>query len=138
MYLAQHNVPALHCLLEQSLKWHMSAAKTLALFEQAVQGTYSPHGRFMDKDIDVAFLLKAFGGSKLLYAFQKHCSFASESTIQHHLNGPEILAAIGKITADYIDANIQASLSSSIKPPPPDPRFGNIIMVNNVTLEEHI
>ncbi|KAL0062604.1 hypothetical protein AAF712_010538 [Marasmius tenuissimus] len=134
MYLSTHDVPGLRRILVSSL--NSSPERVLDLLQRAVTGEFSARGNFTRQDIDMAFLVKAFGGSKLLYVFQKLTGFASPSTVRRHLSGPELAATTGEINSQYLDNNISSALSPNVKPPPPNAQLGNILMADNVAVEE--
>ncbi|KAK1222496.1 hypothetical protein PQX77_014651 [Marasmius sp. AFHP31] len=108
----------------------------LMLFEQAFKGQYSLHENFTEQDVDMAFLVKAFSGSKLLYVFQKLTGFTSALTVWQHLEGPDLSATSGRIDLAYLKANIKSALSPTVEPPPPNPKSGNILMADDVAMEE--
>ncbi|KAJ7766390.1 hypothetical protein DFH07DRAFT_769929 [Mycena maculata] len=139
MLLASNDVAGLRCILTVALRQGASAHTIFSLLEQCLSGRYSPRGGFNDQDYDISFLVKAIGGPKLLYAFQKSHGLASLSTVRRHQKIPCLLASIGIPSHTEIDSNIAALFDSSIKPAPErlgtQALPGNIAMFDGVALE---
>ena len=64
--------------------------------QQAIDGVYSPHGGFNQRDLDLAFLVQSIAGPRLLYALQKSHGFASTTTIQ-----PTVVAMASYARSDH-------------------------------------
>ena len=71
MLLGKHDVPGLRHLIAAALRRGISAHHLVLHLQQAINGVYRPHSRFNERDFDIAFLVKAIGGPRLLYALQK-------------------------------------------------------------------
>ena len=95
MMLSLNDVAGLHCLLSAAHRRGASPAKICSLLEHAVAGLYRPRGGFVKCDLDIAFLVKAIGGPRLLYTLGKSHGLASWRTVKHHLKIPKLIPSIG-------------------------------------------
>ncbi|KAF8055441.1 hypothetical protein FPV67DRAFT_1435919 [Lyophyllum atratum] len=143
MMLANNDFPSLQRLLSVALRRGASADSIIQKLQLSLDGLYSPRGGYTDRDLDIAFIAKALGGQRLLYALQKAKGLPSERTVRRRCPVPKLLASIGIPSSSEIDANINAFLNPTIFPPPPSyttPRNlqaipGNILMFDGVALE---
>ncbi len=62
MLLAIKDVKWAGCLLTVALAKGSSPCAVMACLECATVGLYSPHGKFSDCDLDIAYVAKALGG----------------------------------------------------------------------------
>lgn len=112
----------------------------IAQLERAVAGVYTPRGKFGAEDLDVAFLAKAFGGSRLLYALSQAHGFASMSTIARSKVAPRIFPSISIPTAHEVSRNIDAVFNPNVKPSPTPGATGElpgvVLMTDGVAQEE--
>ena len=139
MLLGKHDVPGLRRLIAAALHRGISAHHLVLRLQQAIDGVYRSHGRFNEWDFDIAFLVKAIGGPRLLYALQKSYGFASTMTVQRSTKVPRLLPSIGIPSADEMCANMTAFLDPSVKPPPPPSPSGilpgNTLMFDGIAIE---
>ena len=70
MLIATKDIPGLCRLISAALRCGSSAERIVELIQKAIAGIYVPQG-FSNRDLDIAFLVKAIGGPRLLYALQK-------------------------------------------------------------------
>ncbi|THH13601.1 hypothetical protein EW146_g6638 [Bondarzewia mesenterica] len=138
--LSRNDIAGLRRLLTVVLRRGTSLQKVLNQLERAIAGIYSPRGHFSNRDLDVAFLAKALGGPRLLYALHKSHRFASLSTVQQNVKIPHLLSSVSIPSRKEINANITAFLHPDVKPPPPSPSSGILpgleVMIDGVALEE--
>ena len=102
MMLSSHDVAGLRRLLAAAHRRGASPAKICSLLDRAISGLYYPHGRFIKRDLDIALLVKAIGGPRLLYALGKSHGLASWRTVKCHLKIPKLLPSVGIPSADEI------------------------------------
>ncbi|KAJ7772154.1 hypothetical protein B0H14DRAFT_2402165 [Mycena olivaceomarginata] len=110
----------------------------LHILQRALAGLYRPRGGFNKRELDISFLAKALGGSKL-YALQKSQGLASVSTVHRHQAIPQLVPSIGVPSKEEIDENISSFFNPEIKPPASYPGCsslpGNILMFDGVALD---
>ncbi|KAF6742437.1 hypothetical protein DFP72DRAFT_1022411 [Ephemerocybe angulata] len=138
MLLSKGDIPGLRRLLAASLKRGASPAVVLNLLERSLKGLHKARGGFSDRDMDIAFLTKAIGGPRLLYALQQAFGVASRSTLSRGRKIPILVPSIGRPTADEVNANISAFCDPAVNPPHPTKKgalVGNTLMFDGVTLE---
>ena len=85
MLIASQEVAGLRRLLAAALRQGCSAQAIISLIQRSIDGLYTPRGGFSNRDLDIAFLVKAIGGPRLLYSLQKSHGLASETTIRRNL-----------------------------------------------------
>ncbi|TFK17327.1 hypothetical protein FA15DRAFT_605329 [Coprinopsis marcescibilis] len=111
----------------------------LNLLERALKGLHRARGGFSSRDLDIAFLAKALGGPKLLYALQKAFGLASRTTLRQAKKIPVLVPSIGRPTPGKINANISAFCDPEIKPvrqaSAAGTLTGNTLMFDGVALE---
>ncbi|KAJ7240291.1 hypothetical protein C8J57DRAFT_1478255 [Mycena rebaudengoi] len=135
MLLATNDVPGLRRMLTTLTKRGASPHAIGFTLDRAIAGLFSARGGFTPRDMDIAFLSKAIGGPRLLYALQKSHGFASLSTVKRHKKIPKLVASIGVPTRTDIWANISSFLDPEIKPAPTNPGAGNVLMFDGIALE---
>ncbi|KAJ7273135.1 hypothetical protein C8J57DRAFT_1063442 [Mycena rebaudengoi] len=140
--IASEEFAGLRRILEQLLSRGATPKMILAVLERALRRAYCVRGGFNLRELDVAFLVKAVGGPKLLYALQKSLGLASLSTVRRIRQVPKLVASIGTPTKEEIHSNIAAFFHPDIKPPPVFPGCselpGNILMFDGVALETRL
>ena len=82
MLLRTNDIPGLRRLMAAALHRGISAHGLVSHLEQAIEGVYSPHGRYNQKDYHLAFLEQAIAGPRLLYSLNNSHGFASTMTVQ--------------------------------------------------------
>ncbi len=117
MLLASHDVKCLRRLLAVQLRRGAIPSVLIAQVEKSIDGLYMPKGRFEDRDLDVAYLAKALGGPRLLYALSQSHGFASVSTVHRHFDPPQLVPCITRPTAEEISKNITAMCDPKCRPP---------------------
>jgi hypothetical protein len=139
MMLSSNDVAGLRRLLGAAHRRGASPAKICSLLERAVAGLYRPRGGFIKRDFDIAFLVKAIGGPRLLYALGKSHGLASWRTVNRHIKIPKLIPSVGIPSADEINHNISSFFDPGVKPPldcPPSAYLpGNVMMFDGIALE---
>jgi len=138
MLIASNDIAGLRRLISAALRGGVSAEVIVDRIQKSIDGLYSPRGGFSERDLDIAFLVKAIGGPRLLYALQKSHGLASESTIRRHRKIPRLLAAVSTPSKSENDHNMTTFLDPTIKSPPPLVNGiipGNVVMFDGVALE---
>jgi hypothetical protein len=139
MMLGSNDVAGLRRVLGAAHRRGASPAKICALLERAIDGVYKPQGGFSKRDLDIAFLVKAIGGPRLLYALGKSHGLASWRTVNRHLKIPKLLPSVGVPSADEISHNISSFYSPDVRPPLEHPPSGILpgvsLMFDGVALE---
>jgi hypothetical protein len=140
LLFSSHDFPGARRLLESILSRTQNPETVHEMLLSAASGTFAPRGRFSQRDIDMAFLVKSLGGPMLLYAMQKGAGFASTSTVQREANVPQVLASCGIPSTAEVHTNISEQLSSSVRPPCARPSTwcalpGNTLMFDDVSVD---
>ncbi|KAK7015571.1 hypothetical protein VNI00_019065 [Paramarasmius palmivorus] len=139
--LAKNDVVALRRLLAVALRRGASVHAILSRINDSLNGLYSVKGGYTKRDLDKAFLAKALGGSRLLYALTKSEGYASSETLRRHFKSPKLRPSLSTPTREEIDININKFFDPSLK----SPKFtvsercpslpGNILMFDGIALE---
>jgi hypothetical protein len=134
MKIASNDVPGVSRILEVSLNRGESARALLERLEDAITRVYRPSGHWTPREYDIAFLAKALGGPRLLYALQQAKHFPSLSTLRRRKKLPQLVVSADLPTDDEINANITTMLGA--RPPPSKPSVGQTLMIDGIALEE--
>jgi len=139
MLLSSNDVASVRRLLAAALRQGASAQTICTILTRAISGLYVPRGGFVQRDLDIALLVKSIGGPRLLYALQRSHGIASWRTVGRNTKIPRLLPSVAAPTSDEIMANITAFFDPSVKPhPTPTPAghlSGNIAMLDGIALE---
>lgn len=138
MMLSQHKLAGVSTLLAICLRNGDSALAIQKKLEAAISGAYTPHSGWTDREFDIAFLVKALGGARLLYVLQKAEGYPSNTTVKKRRLIPEILVSAGIPSKTEIDQNISSFLGNRGRFPPSlkDLLRGQCIMIDGLSLEE--
>ncbi|KAI0753375.1 hypothetical protein C8Q80DRAFT_1096770 [Daedaleopsis nitida] len=144
MLLATNDVKRLRELLAVALRKGASPRTLISQIERSLAGLYNLRGGFNQRELDVAFLAKALGGPRLLFALVQSHGFPSASTLSRNVNVPRLRACIGRPTAGEVNTNISALFDPQLKTPmlirSPDPISdavaGLVMMIDGIALEE--
>jgi hypothetical protein len=140
LLLSQNKVAGVSRILSVALRNGSSAISICARLQAAINGTYSPLGNWTPHNFDVAFLVKALGGPRLLYVLlQKEEGYPSLATlrVRNRKKIPEITISTGRPGKPEFDANIHAFLGAKTgRKPPQNLHVGQILMMDGVALEE--
>ena len=137
LLLAQNKIAGVSRILSVALRKGSNVISICARLQAAINGTYSPVSGWTQHDFDVAFLVKALGGPRLLYVLQKEEGYPSLSTLRRHKKIPEITISTDRPSKPEFEANIHAFLGTETgRKPPPNIHVGQILMMDGVALEE--
>lgn len=106
--LANNDVKRLHHLLSVALRSGASPNALIGQIERAITGIYSDRTQFDDRDIDIAFLVRALGGPCLLFALSKSHGLASVLTAARNQKIAELVPSIGAPSHSDAKANFAA------------------------------
>ena len=130
--LSQNKIAGVSRLLAVALHSGESPEVIILRLQQAISGTYTPQSGWTDKDYDVAFLVKAIGGPRLLYALQHAEGYPSATSLRRCKPIPDNAVSPGIPHATEIDMNIQAFLGPKL---PPKIKKQTVV-IDGVALEE--
>ena len=108
-------------ILEVALRHGASIRAIIETIERAIHEAYRPRGGYTTRELDIAFLVKALGGPKLLYVLQKSYGFPSLTTLRRHQPIPQLRLSLSTPCIDDINSNIDAFLDPSLTPNPTSP-----------------
>ncbi|KAG5633966.1 hypothetical protein H0H81_004150, partial [Sphagnurus paluster] len=133
--IAQNRISGVSRIISTALHDGASAEAICRKLDDAIEGCYAPR-KWSQREIDIAFLVKAHGGPRLLYALQKAEGYPSRRTLHRQKIIPELKISIGVPSEDEMKANIIAFLGELGRKPPIFPEIGQILMIDGVALEE--
>ena len=136
MLLSQNKIAGVSRLLAASLRMRVSPETIGMQLQLAISGSYSPHSGWSDREYDIAFLVKAIGGPRLLYAMQQVEGYPSLSTLRRRKPIPELVVSPGIPNAMEMKSNISSFLGVKERPPPKSKMVGQVVVVDGVALEE--
>jgi hypothetical protein len=141
MLLAKHDVRGLRRLLSAAIRKGVSSKTIISRLQNSINGLYTPHGGFSNRDYDLAFLSKALGGPRLLQALQKAHGYPAVSTIKENHKIPQLLSSLSIPSKAEIAANIDAFFDPEVRPLTKHTLLsgnlpGMVIMVDGIALEE--
>jgi hypothetical protein len=139
--MSSKDVPGLRHLIAQLLKRDASPKLIITQLERAIWGEFTPRGEFNESNLDMAFLAKALGGPRLLYALTKSHSLPSARSVFRNCRVPTLQPSLSKPTAEDVDHNISAFLDTSVRPPPTKLGAelpGMMAMVDNLAITKKI
>ncbi|KAI0043508.1 hypothetical protein FA95DRAFT_1681862, partial [Auriscalpium vulgare] len=113
--LANHQIPSLNRLLSVALRRGAGTKVIISRIQASIDKVYTPRGGYSSREMDTAFLTKALGGPRLLFAVSKSNGLPSVSTIKRNQVIPRLLPCVGIPTRLEIDTNISAFFSPEIK-----------------------
>lgn len=138
MLISQHKIPGVSKILAVALQNGASAEALSMKLGKAIYGTYAPHSGWTDREFDVAFLVKAIGGPRLLYALQKAEAYPSLSTLRKRKPIGEVTMSTGKPSNTEFNSNISSLLGGKGRKPPEHPKYGQVIVIDGAAIEEAI
>ena len=99
MMLAQNKIVGVSKILTTALHNKMSVPRMIERLKNIISGVYKPRGgNWGSRELDVAFLVKAYGGPQLLYVMQKANAYPSNSTLRTGKKILELLVSNGPPT----------------------------------------
>ncbi|THH16159.1 hypothetical protein EUX98_g9350 [Antrodiella citrinella] len=125
MLCAKNDVQSLRRLLAVWLRRGANPNMIIRQVERAPEGLYRPKQGYTDRDIDVAFLARALGGDRLLYALSHSSGLPSASTVNRRVQIPKLTPCIGAPTVQHIHDNISSMFHPDVKPAPTGELYAN-------------
>ncbi|KDQ49985.1 hypothetical protein JAAARDRAFT_200329 [Jaapia argillacea MUCL 33604] len=132
MLLATNDFQRLQQLIVVALRWGASPCAIIVKLGQCINCTYHATGSYNDRELDVAFLVKAIGGPRLLYTLQKSYGLVSYSTVLRNRHVPDLIPSVTKPQADEIDANIASFFGEEQRPMLP--LCGHSIFIDGIVM----
>jgi len=138
MLLSQNKIAGVSRILAVSIRGGASAQAIARRLERAISGALKPHGKWTDKEYDTAFLIKAIGGPRLLYALQKAEAYPSLTSLRRRKLIPEVTVSTGvPNNVDFSD-NISALLGEKGRHPQNNPKIGVNVLIDGAAIERVI
>jgi hypothetical protein len=81
MLISQNKIAGVSRILAVALRNGANPESICIKLHRAIDGIYKPLSGWTDREFDVAFLIKAIGGPRLLYALQNAEGYPSLSTL---------------------------------------------------------
>lgn len=106
----------------------------ISKLQQALTGSYEARGRYSERDLDVAYLVKSMGGPRLLYALSTFYGMASYRTVSRQQEVPRVYPSTAAPRETDVEKNIKAFFSDAQRPLPS--QSGQTLMLDGVALEE--
>ena len=140
MLISQNKIAGVSRILTVALKNGASAEAICAKLHRAIDGTYRPHSGWTAREFDLALLVKAIGGPRLLYALQKAEGYPSLGTLQTRKPIPELTISLGIPSKEDFDMNISTLLGrpSGHKPMSSESPMHWSIIMDGAAIEEAI
>ena len=138
MLISQNKIAGVSRILSVALRNGADAESICVKLHRAIDGTYSPLSGWTSHEFDVAFLIKAIGGPRLLYALQKAEGYPSLSTLRKQKPFPEVAVSVKVPTNHEISANMAALLGEGGRMPPKFPKVGQVIVIDGAAIEQAI
>lgn len=138
-FLSEYNVPGLQRLLAIQLRRGSSPRRLLKKLQACVDGLYTPRGNFSRREYDIAFIAKALGGPRLLYALQKAFALPSNATLYNNAHVPELQACVGAPMEREMEANIDSVFNELVRAAPPTKSLweaGMGVQMDGISTEE--
>jgi hypothetical protein len=138
MMLSGNHIAGVSRLLSIALRNGASPEAICDQLQQAISGTYRPRGDWTDREFDIAFLVKALGGPRLLYALQKAEGYPSISTLRRHKHIPELVISSDAPSHSELNANIDAFFGENGCQPPSNPKKGVVLLMDGLAIDEAV
>lgn len=126
MLISQNKIAGVSRILSVALRNGANLESICVKLHCAIDGTYSPLSGWTSCEFDVAFLVKAIGGPRLLCALQKAEGYPSLSTLRLWKPISEVSVSIGVPKKSEIFANITALLREGGRTPPESLKVGQV------------
>ncbi|KAF8872535.1 hypothetical protein BD779DRAFT_1679648 [Infundibulicybe gibba] len=135
MLVSQNKIAGVSRILDVALRNGASAESVHKKLESAIAGVYAPRSRWTDREYDIAFLIKALGGARLLYTLQKADAYPSRATLHRRKVIPELTTSAGIPNKSDINANLNTLMCEGARKPPANPAIGQVFLIDGTTLE---
>ncbi|EDR04579.1 uncharacterized protein LACBIDRAFT_330513 [Laccaria bicolor S238N-H82] len=136
MLISQNRIAGVSRILSVALRNGANEEAICMKLHCAIEGTYRPHSGWTEREFDTAFLTKAIGGPRLLYALQKAEGYPSLSTLRKRKPIPELSVSVGKPIISEFSANISAFLGERGRKPSAASQVQ--IVIDGAAIEEAI
>ncbi|KIY61420.1 hypothetical protein CYLTODRAFT_495267 [Cylindrobasidium torrendii FP15055 ss-10] len=133
--MANHEITGIRRLLNMALERGASVQTIIQLIIAAIDKVYAPRGNYSTREMDIAFLVKALGGPKLLYVLQKSYGFPSLTTVRRAYPIPRLLLSLSTPCRSDANENITRFLRPEVTPPAPNPALGNAMVVDDIACD---
>ena len=121
-------------VLRVALNSGASPATVISKLQLAIEKKYTPHPGVDELALDLGYLVKAFGGPKLLFALNRALGLPSYRTIGHHRKVPQLVPTT--LAPSFEDTATNISTFFNPRERPPSARVGHSIVIDGVALEE--
>ena len=121
-------------VLQVALKNGSSPAAVITKLQLAIEKKYTPHPGIDEFTLDLGCLVKAIGGTKLLFALNRALALPSYRTIGRHRKVPQLIPTI--LAPSCNDASMNISTFFDQQERSPSALAGHSIMIDGVALEE--
>jgi len=116
-------------MLRHPFPWYLNTHIT-------INGTYTPHSDWTNWGFTIAFLVKAYGGPRLLYTMQVAEGYPSLMTLQQKKSVLELTVSESEPDDTSICANLSAFLGPASRKPPSNSSISQVLMIDSITVEE--
>ena len=138
MLISQNKIAGVSRVLSVALRNGANAESICIKLHRAIDGTYSPLSGWSSREFDVAFLVKAIGGPRLLYALQEAEGYPSLSTLRRRKPISEVSVSVGVPTHSEMSTNMTALLGEGGRMPPKFLKVGQVIVIDGAAIEQVI
>ena len=138
MLISQNKIAGVSRVLSVALRNGANAESICIKLHRAIDGTYSPLSGWSSREFDVAFLVKAIGGPRLLYALQEAEGYPSLSTLRRRKPISEVSVSVGVPTHSEMSTNMTALLGEGGQMPPKFLKVGQVIVIDGAAIEQVI
>ncbi|KAL1749281.1 hypothetical protein HDZ31DRAFT_28139 [Schizophyllum fasciatum] len=134
--IGSNDVKALRRLVNAALRRGVSARALAERIENSINLLYTPSGGFSELDFDKAYMVKALGGPRLLYALSHAEGYPSLSTLARRRTVPQVRVSVGKPEEGEISESITDMLQNRLPPDAVSKIIGFSLLVDDVSIEE--
>ena len=135
--LSNNKITGVSHILSITLRNNASIATIYDRLQWAVNGTYFLASGWTNREFAAAYLVKAYGGPRLLYSMQIAKSYPSLTTLWRHNPVAEITVSLKEPNKAEMVANILSFLGPKTgHNPPANPLIGQVLMMDGVAIEE--
>jgi len=135
--LSNDKIAGVSRILSVALRNNASVSVICDRLEQAMVGAYQPRTGWSDRELAVAYLVRAYGGPRLLHVLQVDKKFPSRTTLYRRRQIAELVVSLKEPTQIEMDSNITSFLGPETGRKPPDNSLiGQVLMIDGVAIEE--
>jgi len=133
-HIALSDFKSINLVIRSSLNNGSSPSAMVAKLQLAIEGQYTPRPSVEEQALDVAYLVKAIGGPRLLFALKRFLSLPSYHTIDRHRKVPHLIPSILSPTSLEVSENVSTFFNP--KERPTSSIAGHSLLIDGVALEE--